>query len=39
VRPAFALRANLAATPDATIRFWIIAVVLVLFGLSMLKLR
>jgi UDP-N-acetylmuramyl pentapeptide phosphotransferase/UDP-N-acetylglucosamine-1-phosphate transferase len=31
--------ANVMATPDATVRFWIITVVLVLFGLSTLKLR
>ena len=34
-----ALSANVMATPDPTIRFWIITVVLVLFGLSTLKLR
>ena len=36
-----ALRANVMATPNASIRFWIITImlVLVLFGLSTLKLR
>ena len=31
--------ANLTATPIATVRFWIITMMLALFGLSTLKLR
>jgi len=31
--------ANVTATPIATVRFWIITMMLVLFGLSTLKLR
>jgi UDP-N-acetylmuramyl pentapeptide phosphotransferase/UDP-N-acetylglucosamine-1-phosphate transferase len=34
-----AFGADVMATPDPTVRFWIITVVLVLFGLSTLKLR
>ncbi|MEK7438817.1 MAG: hypothetical protein AAB150_18255 [Pseudomonadota bacterium] len=34
-----ALGANVTATPIATVRFWIITMMLVLFGLSTLKLR
>ncbi len=31
--------ANVMATPDATVRFWIITMLLVLLGLATLKLR
>ena len=31
--------ANVTATPIASVRFWIITMMLVLFGLSTLKLR
>jgi UDP-N-acetylmuramyl pentapeptide phosphotransferase/UDP-N-acetylglucosamine-1-phosphate transferase len=31
--------ANVMATPNASVRFWIISLMLVLFGLSTLKLR
>ena len=31
--------ANVMATPNATVRFWIIAMLLVLLGLATLKLR
>ncbi|MDZ4201068.1 MAG: hypothetical protein U1C96_02870 [Gallionella sp.] len=31
--------ANVMATPDATVRFWIITMLLVLIGLATLKLR
>ena len=30
---------NVMATPNATMRFWIITILLVLFGLSTLKIR
>lgn len=32
-------RANVMATPNATVRFWIITMLLVLIGLATLKLR
>jgi UDP-N-acetylmuramyl pentapeptide phosphotransferase/UDP-N-acetylglucosamine-1-phosphate transferase len=32
-------QANVTATPDPSVRFWIITIMLVLFGLSTLKLR
>ena len=34
-----AVGANVMATPDPSVRFWIITIMLVLFGLSTLKLR
>ena len=34
-----ASRANVMATPNPSMRFWIITIMLVLFGLSTLKLR